>query len=504
MSKGYRRWIGALALLVTLAAASSAVMGADRSIPASSLFDTAWGDPSPFSSGLVAAEQTGSSNLLAAGATVYHVYMTVDASLSTVSVDMEMAYTNREDDPLNELVFRAFPLLVGGSIDGLSATVHGQTAAAATDAASGVLTVALPEPLEPGGGLVVHLSFLIRLPDAPTGHYGILESLGDSASLAHVLPIAAVYDEQHWRIEPPPAYGDVTYADIAFFLVRITAPSELTIVASGVEIERSEGGLTQSRTYAAGPAREFYVTVDANLDVVTESVGEVTVNSYAPPELGASAAIALGIAAEALRVYEDLYGAYPYTELDVVASPIRAGGMEFPGVVLVGEAEYGRAVRPSEEPADFFELAVAHEIGHQWFYNLVGSDQISEPWLDEAVTQYATWRYFDARYGAAGAASFANWVNGRMLGLPTPPPAIGWPVSAYSAATYGPVIYARGPQFLKLLELDVGRETFDAFLRTYVDEFRWQLVTTETFRDLLASVCSCDLALLFAEWVYGN
>jgi aminopeptidase N len=271
-----------------------------------------------------------------------------------------------------------------------------------------------------------------------------------------------------------------------------------------VELTAEIGASTQTRSFAVGPAREFYVTAASGLDQLTEVVGSVTVNSYAPASQLASSQEALSAAVAAVQIYGALYGAYPYTELDVVASPMRAGGMEFPGLVLVGLAEYGRPVRPSEEPVDFFELIVAHEVGHQWFYNLVGSDQLREPWLDESLTQFATWRYFESRYGADGALGFASWLAGRLLALPTPVPPIGMPVSAYSESVYGATIYALGPKFLQAVEGRLGRETLDGALHDYVSDLRWALSSTADIRGHFESRCGCDLTTLFAQWVYAN
>ncbi|MCK7481703.1 MAG: hypothetical protein M0C28_34445 [Candidatus Moduliflexus flocculans] len=38
----------------------------------------------------------------------------------------------------------------------------------------------------------------------------------------------------------------------------------------------------------------------------------------------------------------------------------------------------------------YMESTVAHEVGHQWFYHLVGNDQLDDPWLDESLTQFVT------------------------------------------------------------------------------------------------------------------
>lgn len=488
--------------LVVLAAALATAQEVDPSAPG--MFPIGWNDIAPYLSGLLPAEQTASAALLADGASVYHVQLHIPAQGSWLAAEMALRYTNREAVSLATLRFRAFPPLVGGTLQVTGAEVDGVAAAATVDAVLGALDVPLPEPLAPGGATVVRLTLEIGVPESPTAHYGILGATRGVLSLAHALPTVAVFEDDTWRIETPAEYGDVTYADAAFFLVEVDAPEDLMLVTSGVEIDRTDGEAGRVTTFAAGPVREFYLAAAADLDVVSMRVGETTVRSFAPAALAAAAEQGLASASAALQAYSALYGPYPYTELDLAAVPILAGGMEFPGAVIVGESEYVQSFRPQNEPVDFFELAVAHEVAHQWFYNLVGSDQLGEPWLDESLTQYATWRYFEAVYGEPGDTGFATWVSQRMRALPTPPPPIGQPTSAYSATVYGATVYARGPLFLKALEAELGRDVLDEALRDYVAANRFALADTEIFRDFLEARCGYSLARLFAEWVYAN
>ncbi|UCF09388.1 MAG: M1 family metallopeptidase [Candidatus Bipolaricaulota bacterium] len=492
-----------LAACILLTATVSAATQSTRA-DGLGLLGIAWSDPTPFLHGLIAAEQTPSAARIAAGASLYQVRMTIAGGLSRTSIEMEIAFTNLEDEPLDEAVLRVFPPIVGGAVAISDSRVDGHPVDAVLDPVDGRLTLPLPASLLPRARAVLRLVAQIEVPPAPAEHYGILEYTSDAVSLAHVLPTLAVHDAQGWHADRPPAYGDVTHADAAFFVVEVVAPAGIRLIASGVETAQEIGAEIQTRSFAVGPAREFYVTATADLEVMTEVVGEVTINSFAPSSLSGSAAQALTTAVAAVQIYSSLYGPYPYRELDIVASPIRAGGMEFPGLVLIGLAEYGKPPDPSEEPVDFFELAVAHEVGHQWFYNVVGNDQLGEPWLDESLTQFATWRYFEARYGDVGDLGFASWTSGRLIVLPTPAPAIGMPVSSYSQSTYGATIYALGPRFLKQLEQLLGREALDDALRAYATDYRWGLGTTAAIRGSLETACQCDLTLPFAQWVYAN
>jgi aminopeptidase N len=292
----------------------------------------------------------------------------------------------------------------------------------------------------------------------------------------------------------------VLYADSSFYLVRVTAPTALMIVASGIEIGRQVTEDRQQVTYAGGPMRDFYLAASARYSVVSEQVGQTTVNSYAPSELVEEAKIALGYTVDALKTFNGRFGAYPFTEFDVVSTPTRALGIEYPGIVAIAVRIYDRT--QSEYPLTYLESTIAHEVGHQWFYSVVGNDQLDEPWLDEAVTQYVTLLYWQDLHGRSGAAGFRDSLEKRWERVDRAEIPIGMPVRAYSGDEYGAIVYGRGPLFVEVLAKKMGQETFDAFLRDYYETHKWGIATADSLKQLAESHGDCDLDQLFADWVY--
>ena len=152
--------------------------------------------------------------------------------------------------------------------------------------------------------------------------------------------------------------------------------------------------------------------------------------------------------------------------------------------------------------SDILESTTAHEVVHQWFYNLVGNDQLDQPWLDESMTGYHTYRYYADRYGQAAGDAYFSTFAGRWELVDRAEIPIGRPVHTYQDAEYSAIVYGRGPFFLRELEETLGRETFDAFLRDYVAQYRWDIAYTVNFRALAETHCNCDLETLFTAWVY--
>jgi len=123
---------------------------------------------------------------------------------------------------------------------------------------------------------------------------------------------------------------------------------------------------------------------------------------FFPPPLRAAAEKALRVAEEALEIYTEKLGNFPYPDLDLVIVPLAsAGGVEYPRLILIAE-KY--AFDPESE---LFAEIVAHELAHQWWYGEVGADQVREPWLDEALATYTSGLYFETK--GKLAEKLAEW-----------------------------------------------------------------------------------------------
>lgn len=469
-------------------------------VPASTLFDTAWDDRSPFAAGLVTSQQAVLDQR--PEASVYHLDIALNRSMTAVEGREEVRFTNSEDVALDEVVFRLFPNLTGGSVEVSNLLVNGQPVTPSYDLNDSVMIAPLPAPLQPGQQAVLAMDFSVVVPTDPaTSNYGTFASFDDVLALAHFYPMIAVYDDEGWNVEIAPPEGDVVYADSSYYLARISAPHDQTLVTSGTTLEEARVDGRQILTAAAGPARDFYLAASDDYEVISEQVGEVTVNSYAPRKERAGSLAAVEVAAAALRSFEALAGPYPYRELDLVSTATSALGVEYPGIVAITNRIY------EGQYQQYLEGTVAHEVGHQWFYNLVGDDQLDEPWLDEALTQYVTLRYFGDRYGQEGYDSFRESLESRWSRVEDAEIPIGLPVAAYSdggdyPGAYGAIVYGRGPLFFEALEAEMGQVAFADFLRDYTRTFSWDVATAEVLRALAEQHCGCDLGQLFADWVY--
>jgi aminopeptidase N len=348
------------------------------------------------------------------------------------------------------------------------------------------------------------MAFAVAAPIGQGGTYGLFGYSDGILALDEAYPHIPVYDDEGWNAEPPIPNGDITYLDASFYVVAVSAPAHLTLVATGVRIDEQLDGGTQIVTFAAGPARDFYLAASDRFEVTTATVGETAVNSYAFPEHQEHSEYALQVASAALASFSQRFGVYPYTELDILALPMGGAlGIEYPGVIGLSLALYDPNAQVSGLPAiDVLESTTAHEVAHQWFYNVVGNDQIDDPWLDEAVVQYATYLYYVDMYGERGAQGYReSWVRrwDRVDGADIP---IGMSTGDYDPREYGAIVYGRGPLFVEALAEEMGRDVFDRFLREYYVSHAWSVGTPDSFRGTAEDQCQCDLGRLFEDWVY--
>ena len=464
-------------------------------------FSIPWEDREIFRSGLVPAEQGLLEDL--PGATVYHVSFEVSPDYLHLAGEAEVLYTNRETVSLEEIYFRLYPNAAGGAMSVSLMTLNGEPVTPAHEVDSSILRVPMPKPLRREEQVVIRFSFDVRVPPAYVG-WGPFGYVDGILSLDQFCPVIPVYDEIGWNVEPVPPHGEWSYYDASFYLVGVTAPSKLVLVTGGVEVGSTDDGVKQTRMFAAGPVRDFFMAGSEDFRVVRGAHYDVTITHYVLPGGEDQAEIGVEAAMRALDAFETRFGDYPYTELDFVTSFLFAGSaMEYPGIVAMSPGLYDPdAIIWGRLPSVIaMEVAIAHEMAHQWVYNIVGSDQVDEPWLDEALAQYFTYLYHEDTYGPREALAYRQDWTLRWQGVNLAEIPIGLSTFEYERGVYSPIIYGRGPLFLQELGqfLDL-----DSFLSDYVERHKWGIATTESFARLAGEHSEFDLTELFDAWVYSG
>ena len=413
----------------------------------------------------------------------YAIEAEVDVDGGTLVASQTVTVQNRVGVSLDRVIFRVVPATVG-SFALRAASVDGTDVPASLD--GNIMTVTLPAPLDPGGSTSIGLQYAIRLSREPNR----LAAAGRTIALGNWFPILAVHRGE-WDRRQYTDVGDAFFTEVADYDVTISTSRPVEVAATGQLVD---GSGTRWRFRAAN-VRDFAVTMSADYRVHEARAGEVAVRAYT-----ADAARSRRLADRAvdfLRWLSDRFAPYPYPTLsiaDVELSPSYAG-MEYPALVML--SPYLSAGEPFV--GGQLDALLLHEIVHQWFYSLVGNDQIADPWLDEAVTTYVTYLYY-----AENSPGLASGVFDRTIPGGGSAPVDSGVTEFPSDPPYFAVVYRRGARFLHALRERTGHDAFMGLLRQHVATHRDRVATPRAFLDRALAAAGPSAAPLIRDYFrYG-
>jgi hypothetical protein len=435
----------------------------------------------------------------------YTLDATLDVAAAKITGRLTLQYTNVEDTALDDLIMRLWPnadtVYGGGSLLVEDVTRRGRDVSWRVEDDPTILSIPLDPPLEPGDRTVVEISFVGQLPRSGASGYRIYHASDAVISLSGWHPILAVRQDGAWNAPPVPEVGDANLADIGLYEVHLRTPASYEVVATGTELGREEVAEGTLWHLVSGPARGFAVIVSDRLQREQATVSGIVINSYTLAEARAnvSAQTALDLAVGAFRTFQQRFGPYPFSELDMVETYVSIGGYEFSGLVAV---EHDIRRRGSYS---YYRWLVAHEIAHQWFFGLVGNDSVAEPWLDESLATYAVVLYIEEEWGPAAAQalldsytqSAGRWPDGQTKIARSALDFAAW----YS---YRSPIYYRGALFLDALRKEMGDPAFFELMQRYVATYSFEQATTADFVGLAQEISTKDLQPLMDRWLASS
>jgi hypothetical protein len=437
--------------------------------------------------------------------TQYYIDLVVDMETLTLTGSQRLLYTNNETVELGEIYFRFFPNTPdhGGRTSVERILVNGQEPEVTYELSDTAMKVLLAEPLAPEAQLEVLIDFKVAVPESNQHGYGAFNYENGIMALAGFYPLLPVYDDEGWNVELAPDYGDAVYSDTALYDLHLTVPEHMVVVTSGSmvsEMDNDDG--TRTLHCVSGPMRDFNVVMSRDFVAKSTTVGQTTVHSFYLPMDEAAGERVLQYVSDALRTYSERFGLYPFAEFDVVETPITAAGIEYPGLIVIAQRFY-----EGGQEGGFFEFATAHEVAHQWWYSMVGSDQVDEPWLDEALTNYSTLIYFEEVHGQQEAQStLAHYFEGpyRQVIKEGRDAVVAQPVAAFSEEDYVPIVYCKGPLFFHALRQEVGDGIYFAIMKEHLRQHKYKIATPDSFLRVAESVSKWDLDAIYKQWILGT
>lgn len=425
--------------------------------------------------------------------TAYTLNVYLDYAGHKLNVQERVDYTNVTGETLPNLMLNVHANCSRGTfkLNDVKVDLDGEPVKPEIFPLDVTLRVALPRPLKPGEHVAVYLDFELNLPKiAPNAEFN-RASLGYSKqtlSLGNWYPVMAPYrQDKGWYGLTCFDIGDPYVTEVADYHVTITATQGILIAGTGQETH------TGNRWhYDAARARSFAFAAGDKYLHSSAQVGDVTVHSYYLPDNEQAGQAALEIAAQALALFSELYGPYPYADYRLIETEF-AGGLEFSGLTFLGSAFYDQYDGTGHAP---LVPLIAHELSHQWFYGLVGNDQVTQPWLDEALAEYSALLYYE-RY----LPTDTDWWWNDAVEQWAPTGKIDALIYEFREnRQYVDAVYRRGALFVRDLRKTMGDPAFFAFLREYQRRYAYRIARSRDFFALVQEFTTADLVPLQEEY----
>ncbi|MCL7452072.1 MAG: helix-turn-helix domain-containing protein [Anaerolineae bacterium] len=428
--------------------------------------------------------------------TSYEMNVFLDYAKHRLDVQQRIDYTNPTSQTLPDLMLNVHPNFDRRNfvLKDIKVDVEGELQKPEYYPLDVTLRVALPQPLPPGEFITLFLEYTLELPKIRSQAEFVAGSFGYSdrcVSLGHWYPILAPYREEEdkgWYAQTYFPVGDPYVTEVADYKVTITATQGVMIAGTGSETRQGNRW-----HFEVEKARSFAFAASDRYQVSTAEVGGTTVSSYYFPTHQAAGEAALQTAVQALELFSELYGAYPYADYRAVETEF-GGGMEFTGLTFLGSLFYEEYDGTGRTP---LVPLTAHEVSHQWFYGLVGNDQVTQPWLDEALAEYNAFVYYE-RY----LPDDSDWWWFYAVDQWAPTGAVDSILYEFrnDSRPYYDAVYRRGALFMRDLRETMGDPAFFGFLGEYQRRYTYQLVSSREFFALVQEFTTADLIPLQEEY----
>ncbi len=364
-----------------------------------------------------------------------------------------------------------------------------------------ILKVDLLEDLYPDETVEIKIDFTVVLPNA-NHRFGYGES---TINLGNFYPIACVYEDgKGFFTKPYHSNGDPFYSDVANYIVNLTCSNDLIVASSGEVCDKIEEGQSSVYSMKGDKIRDFCIVLSNNFEKVSTEIDGIKINYYGYKN-DSDLQENLDFSKDCLQTYNSLFGKYPYKELNIVKSNFVHGGMEWPNLVMISDN-----ISNSED----FKYVIAHEIAHQWWYGVVGNNQYDHAWIDEGLTEYSTYLFYqnNPEYGlnyeemiknASENYKFFvkiyNQVNGEV------DTSMDRALNEFKTEPeYVQLTYTKGVLLFDSLRQNMGDRKFFKALKNFYENYKFQNVSPEILIASFSASAGNNLENFIYSWINGE
>lgn len=359
-----------------------------------------------------------------------------------------------------------------------------------------ILAVSLGKTIDPGDSIKITVDYNVKLPNV-RHRFGYTDK---SVNLANFYPIACVYRDGAFVADPYYSTGDPFFSECADYNVKLTVPSKYECAFTGELTEKTKGEDTSVYNIKAADVRDF-AAVLGEYRKVSGLSGSTIVNymyyTDTDPEKSLKTAI------DSVRIFGELFGAYPYKEYTVVQTGFLQGGMEYPQLSMVSDNFVGDARND----------VIIHETAHQWWYGVVGNNEVKNSWMDEALAEYSTMMFYEHAegYNYTFDKKRADALGAYMLYCEAyknngaGDTSMTRPVNEYADETeYSYMIYVKGALMFDDIRNTTGTNAFISGLKRYYSENKYKIAEPQHLIGAMEKASKRQLSPLFDSWLDGN
>lgn len=362
-----------------------------------------------------------------------------------------------------------------------------------------VLDIAFTENLQPNATNNIYIEYIVTLPNISHRFgYG-----NDTINLGNFYPIACMYENGDFVIDSYHYNGDPFYSECANYNVTINCNSKYTVASTGNLIEEHLNNDTKSQHYKALTVRDFAIVLSDKFTVVSDNINNVQVNYYYYKNKYPNEAIKTSV--DSIRTFSELFGNYPYKTMNVVESNFVHGGMEYPNIVLISDEV--------DKQEDYLNVIV-HEIAHQWWYGVVGNNEVNFGWLDEGLTEYSTILFYEAnpQYNINTKELIKNTTNSYVTFVEIykkvfsdVDTTMNRKLNEYNnESEYVYIAYVKGMLLFDNFREVLGKDKFLKCLQTYFKDNKFQIATPDSLINSFEKCAGCSLRNIFESWINGK
>jgi hypothetical protein len=435
------------------------------------------------------------------------------------------------------------------------------------DNSENIALLILNEPLKPGSKISISTPFHVKI---PLGVYSRLGHMGESYQMTQWYPKPAVFDKEGWHPLNYLSQGEF-YSEYGSYDVSITLPQNYVVGATGdlqnpteiawldslaviglqnyktsakedtlktgtPKIKISKAANTSEKVglefptsakqlktirYTQSNVHDFAWFTDKRFNVLA---GEVTLpNSGKKVKTWAMFTNrhadlwkdAIEYINDGLFYYSKWNGDYPYNQCTAVDGALTAGGgMEYPNVTVIGSVGSARSL----------ETVIVHEVGHNWFFGILGSNERRYPWMDEGINSFNEYRYIKTKYPSNSMLpeniktsklselggleeykhreeNYLQYLLNAREGLDQ---ACGLHSTDHTPANYGLMVYTKTALAFEYLQAYIGAEELDKAMHSYFQEWKFKHPQPADIKTTLEKATQKDLSWFFDDLINTN